>query len=313
MLGRLATSQPAFAERFGAMLIEALCAGGLSEGVPTSLVSLLREELLSALPKVDHDGIWRLLHSPLPQAKELGGVLLARDVEPAQLSIKQLVSLGSHEILSVRQAVWRLCEADLERLKRGAAQAVRIVDATWADTRLWAFGFIRDHFGPEELTPKILVAVADSVREDVQAFGRELITRFFSAEHGADYLLKLAEHPAVGLQLYASNYLERFAAGDVEHLRQLEPYFISVLSRVNLGRVAKTRVLTFLEAEARKSVEAAEVVARIFSRQSVTMAIGDKAKLIEGMLVVHREHSAVELPITVKPAQVRQPGDPHAL
>ncbi len=308
VLGRLATSQPAFAERFCAMLVEALCAGGLPDGVPTSLVALLREELLGALPKVDEDGIWRLLHSPLQQAKELGGVLLARDIDPSQLSIKQLVSLASHEILSVRQAIWRLCEADIERLKRGASQAVRIVDAKWADTRQWAFGFIRDHFGPEELTPKTLVAITDSVRDDVQAFGRELITRFFSAEHGADYLLKLAEHPAEGLQLYASNYLERFAAGNIGHLQRLEPYFVSVLSRVNKGRVAKTRVLTFLEAEATKSAEAAELVARIFARQSVTIAVGDKAKLIEGMLVVHREHPAIELPITLKPVVSRAPG-----
>jgi hypothetical protein len=107
------------------------------------------------------------------------------------------------------------------------------------------------------------------------------------------------------LQLFATNYLERYAAGDVTRLRELRPYFISVLARVNRARVAKSRVITFLAAEAHKSAEAAALVAEILTRQSVTMAIGDKAVTIETMLAIRRAYPAIPLPIQVQPTQQR--------
>jgi len=132
-----------------------------------------------------------------------------------------------------------------------------------------------------------------------------MITRYFTEEHGLEYLLKLSEHPAEALQLFATNYLERFAADDLEKLTHLEPYFVGILSRVNKGRVAKQRSIQFLEREALKSEEAARIVAGIFTRQSVTVAIGDKAKLIEGMLRIHRQFPAIELPIHLRPVGPR--------
>ncbi|HEX4945045.1 MAG TPA: hypothetical protein VFZ34_00085, partial [Blastocatellia bacterium] len=101
------------------------------------------------------------------------------------------------------------------------------------------------------------------------------------------------------------NYLERFAANDAARLQALTPYFISVLSRVNRARVAKDRVLNFLAAEAMKSDAAAKIVAKILTRQSVTIAIGDKATAIETMLNLHQHYPALELPLQIKHAEVR--------
>lgn len=126
-----------------------------------------------------------------------------------------------------------------------------------------------------ELTPDILVAICDSVRPDVQQFGRELITRYFREEDGQTYLLRLSEHPGEALQLFASNYLERYASGRPERIGELEPYFTTVLSRVNKGRIAKQRCIAFLFREALSGEESAYIAARIFARQSATAAIGD--------------------------------------
>jgi hypothetical protein len=141
----------------------------------------------------------------------------------------------------------------------------------------------------------------------VRAFGRELITRYFSEEHGHEYLLKLSEHPSADLQLFASSYLETYAAGNVARLRELRHFFVSVLSRVNRARVAKQRCLAFLAAEAERSRDAAEVVAEIFGRQSATAAIGDKAAMIEAMVRLRRQWGeAIALPLTVRDAAVRR-------
>ena len=84
------------------------------------------------------------------------------------------------------------------------------------------------------------------------------------------------------------------------------PYFVTVLCQVNRGRVAKQRVFAFLEAEAQKNEEAARIVAEILTRQSVTMAIGDKATAIQTMLIIHQTYPQIPLPIQIKPvAEVR--------
>jgi hypothetical protein len=142
--------------------------------------------------------------------------------------------------------------------------------------------------------------VCDSVRPEVQAFGRELVTRFFRESHGHEYLLRLSEHPSADVQLFATNYLETYATGSLERLRQLEPYFLGVLSRVNRGRVAKARVFAFLTAEAERSPEAAQLVANLMTRQSLTMAIGDKAASIVAMVAVAGRFADTPLPIVVK-------------
>ena len=145
-----------------------------------------------------------------------------------------------------------------------------------------------------------MVSICDSLRDDVREFGRQLVIRYFEDSYGQDYLLKFSEHPSGDMQVFATNFLSDYAADNLERLRDLQPYFISVLCQVNKGRVAKQRVFTFLEQEAEKSEAAALTVAEILTRQSLTIAIGDKAKAIEIMLKIHNSYPEVSLPISVK-------------
>ena len=92
---------------------------------------------------------------------------------------------------------------------------------------------------------------------------------------------------------------------DSDRLRELMPYFVSVLSRVNRGRVAKDRVLAFLEREATKSEGAARIVAEILTRQSATCAIGDRGHAIEVMVKIRAAYPEVPLPLAVQPVEVR--------
>jgi hypothetical protein len=272
---------------FGAVIVlayvDALLRRDAPEGVPEHLVRVLREDLREQLRAVDEHRTWRLLNCKLAAAQELGGVLLI-ELPPERLALEQIVKLASHEILSVREASWTLFAGSRARVEADMPTAIRLLDAKWQDSRRFAMGYVREHLDQRQLTPTILVAICDSVREEIRAFGRELITRYFAQEHGQEYLLKLSEHPSADLQLFASSYLETYAAGDVARLRELRHFFVSVLSRVNRARVAKQRCLAFLAAEAERSREAAEVVAEIFGRQSATMAIGDKAAMIEAMV-----------------------------
>ena len=93
--------------------------------------------------------------------------------------------------------------------------------------------------------------------------------------------------------------------GDPDKLEQLTPYFVSILSRVNKGRVAKSRSILFLEEQALKNTESAKIAAHIFTRQSVTMAIGNKAKYIEAMLRIQNQYPDIQVPLDIQSVEVR--------
>jgi len=302
---RLVSADSLFAVQLALMFVEALLIPGAPEGVPTHTCRLLREDFRDHLASVSPEMVFKLLQSRSGPAQEVGGMLLATNVQPSELDVEQIVKLAGNDILSVRQASWQMCRDSIDRLRRQPATAVKLLDAKWEDSRQFGFEFFRENFTQRELTPTVLVAICDSVRTDVQQFGREMITRFFQEELGQEYLLRLSEHPTTSIQMFATNFLDRYAADSPDRLRELTPYFISVLSRVNKGRVAKDRALAFLEREAVKSGESAQIVADILTRQSATCAIGDKARTIEIMVRIRAAYPGISLPLEVQPVEVR--------
>jgi hypothetical protein len=303
LVQRVANGFPAARDIVLAGLSDALLRRRLAEDVPSHVLRVITEDLSASHSKVDKDTILRLLASGSPHAQELGGILLAKNVGFDQLELDDIVPLASHEILSVRQASWTMYERGIARVQANLASAVRILDAKWQDSRQWAFAFFRR---PEfQFTAEVMVVVIDSVREDVQAYGRELLQRHFSDADGPELLRKLSEHPARSVQLFATNYLERFASGRPERLDLLLPYFASVLSRVNQGRIAKRRVLAFLQTEGARDAASAAIVVPLMFRIAATISIEYRAAAIETMMAVHRARPEVALPMAVKPLPVR--------
>ncbi len=305
LLGRLCRAHRDIGLHLVRGLVDALLRRKLADDVPPHLVAVLRDDLRDLAEELDHDTVWRLLQSASPHAQELGGLLLRR-FDAADMELEQLVRLASHEILSVREAAWAMLGRSVPRIHADMANAVRVADAQWKDSRDWAFGFFRA-FSPELFTLEVLVAIADSTREDVQAFGREMLQRGFREEDGPELLLRLSEHPQRSVQLFATNYLERFAAGDTVRLRKLVPYFTSVLSRVNAGRLAKTRVFAFLEREAARSEEHAAAVIDLLHRVSGSISVESRARAVEVMCAIHRAVPSLALPVEFVPPRAASP------
>ncbi len=321
VLQRLSETHRTFADRMSDRLVAVLLRREPYTGVHRSVVMTLNHDLGTAWQAaVTRATITQLIRAKSPEAQDLGGVLLQAKVQQradwlAEFATPEIARLADHEIKNIRTAAQAIFLHNLERYRHATnptscqdelAQAIRLLDVRWEDARQFFFAAFEREFTAEEFTPGLLVSICDSVRPDVQKFGRDLISRYFADADGQEYLLKLSEHPTTDLQLFATNYLERYAAGDVTRLRELKPYFVSVLARVNRARVAKSRVLTFLAAEAQKSAEAATLVAEILTRQSVTMAIGDKAAALETMLTIRRAYPAIALPIQVQAIQPRK-------
>jgi hypothetical protein len=305
VIGRAVRASTALAGQLGSLLLERLRFAADTE-IHSLAAEVLRQQLADYLRRVPPAEVMRLLRSRFAHAQELGGELLRTNVPPEDIEIADLVKLVDHEIRAVREACWDLCQRNLERLQHTPDKAVRLLDTKWEDSRSWSFDFFRKHFDDRVLDPTLLVSICDSIRPEVQQLGRELVTRYFDPKYGPEYLLKLSEHPSEALQLFATNYLERFAAGKPDQLERLVPYFTAILSRVNKGRLAKIRTLAFLEAEALASADAATIIAPLLARQVVTISIENKAALIETMVRVREKYPDLPLPVAVRPPPPRE-------
>ena len=308
-----------FTNGMAALFIELLLQREMHEGTHAHLVTLLKEDLGTEWQaEIDKEKAMQLLATRSSAAQDLAGWLIGEKIKTDKsfaetFTTRDMIKLSRHEIIAVRQAAQNIFVNVINRFKanndgavREMMQAVQLLDTKWDDARTFYFQAFRDHFTSADLTPATLIAMCDSVRPDVQSFGRELITKYFAEADGQEYLLKLSEHPAADLQLFATNYLERYAADDAARLQTLAPYFVSVLSRVNRARVAKDRILNFLSNEAGKSAEAASIVAQILTRQSVTMAIGDRATTIETMLKLQQQFPTIDVPLQRQTVEVRR-------
>jgi hypothetical protein len=183
---------------------------------------------------------------------------------------------------------------------------LKLLEGPYDDSREWAFGFCRTGLKDGDWSPEALVALCDSNQPAVRTFGRELVTRLFREEDGPLYLARLSQHPTVEVQEFATNYLERFASGRPERIAELDLYFRTVLSRIGAGRVAKRRVLAFLEKEALADERIAGFVTTLLGRQVGTVAIQDKAEMIRILDAMRRAWPDLAGPLKVKPVEIYQ-------
>ncbi|MCG2615431.1 WGR domain-containing protein [Terrimonas sp. NA20] len=304
-LVRLANREPAFGIMATETLMPFLSRKELHEGIHEYLAELLSNELSTYLKNVDKQTALNLLYGNYAPAQKLGVAILENHIDPATLSLPQIIALGNHENITVRNWTWNFYKQYAGRIKYEAAAAIRILESRWEDTRSFAMDYFRQEFEEKDWEPEVLIGMADSVKPAVESFGRELITKYFTDANGPQYLLKLSQHPGEKMQLFTTNYMERFASGDLERIKELEFYFRSVLSRVNKNRIAKDRIFLFLLNEGLRSEEAANTVAAIISDISAQTAIGDKAKCID-LLMQLRAIYDIETPLRVRPVEERR-------
>ncbi|MBD1925533.1 hypothetical protein H6F74_04425 [Trichocoleus sp. FACHB-90] len=305
VIRRLASNHPDFGTELAADFIDVLITAERHEGVHKDVVQLMREDIPGWMSNISKERAIQMLRAKSSVAQELGGLVLRENSDRflPDFETSEIVKLANHEILSVREAAREMFLKTLNRIRSDSQEmlsAVRLLESKWDDSREFASKIFNTEFTKEDWTPEVIVSVCDSVREDVRSFGRDLVTRNFQESDGQEYLLKFSEHPSADMQMFATNYLENHALNNSERLRKLASYFVTVLSSVNRGRVAKKRIFAFLDSEAQKSEEAARIIAEILTRQSATMAIGDKASAVQIMLRIHKNYPQISLPIQVK-------------
>jgi hypothetical protein len=241
-----------------------------------------------------------LLNSRYRTSQLIGSILLKKTIADNDLAITELVKLASNPLQEVRNFVWDTFKKYPEKVIAAKEDAIKITDTDWDDTRIFAFEFFRNTFTEADWSTDLLILLCDSTRADVQDFAREMITKFFKVNQGAEYLLKLSQHPSSRVQLFTTAYLQEYASGNIEMIRSLKSYFITLLSQVNKGKVAKARIMEFLRRESVRDEATALLSAEVFTRVSVSVAISERAACIAALRDIRKRYPAIQTPMTVK-------------
>ena len=253
---------------------------------------------------VDANVLWRLLNAKSKLAEWVGAIILPAR-KAAEFSVKQLSMLSKNATFSVREWALDCFEADLSLSTDHFSDAIRILDNRWDDSRERAIEFFQKMFDESFWDSQKTIAVCDNVYPDVQRFGRDLVTRFFNQDQGEEYLIKLSQHPSTNVQLFVSGFLKEYATDQPRIILSLLPYFKTVLSQVNRGRLIKDRVISFLFDEAQKNGEVAKMVADLFSDQSISMVITDKMQYIKTLFKLQTQFTTIKTPVRVIEPEVR--------
>jgi hypothetical protein len=207
--------------------------------------------------------------------------------------------------VAVREWVQQVYNDHIERIRADKSNALRLLNSPWPDTQNFALTFFRTRFEATDWTPTLLIFLVDHVEETIQRFGRELITQFFDTGAGPEYLAKLSQHPSTQVQLFASNFLQDHAGHQPERILGLQHYFLTVLSQVNRGRVAKDRVLQFLAQEAQQDQQVAALTLQLLTRLSATAARQDKAAFLTVLLALNKRYPDLPTPFTINEHPVK--------
>ena len=281
------------------------------EGLHADIFHMLSGPLEKALGAIPPDSFPRMLRSDYPQAQALGFILLKRNADLAKTDFLTLRDWAVHPHAELRAHIWKHFRSHREILTENLSAILPLLESTWPDCSEAAFDFCRDDIPESAWTPEALVSICDSIRPTVQDFGREMITRRFHEEDGPFYLARLSQHPSTALQIFASNYLLRYAAGQPDRIATLEPYFRTVLGKIGAGRTAKNRVFALLEKEGLSDQSTANLVAELLTRISATIAIEDKARCITILREIALKWPDVSTPLSL--VQPTLKGLQHAL
>lgn len=285
VIERLAPVDAVFRAALLPLLLDSLFRSESAEGTHADVVAWLDGPFKHAPELAERALMVRLLSARSKGAQQFGALLLPRH-SAADFTVGDWAAFGRNPVASVRQWAFDAFRADPARVRQDMEAALRIFDSRFDDSIVFAEDFFSSQCTHADWTPLLLVNLCDHLEPSVQRFGRTMITTHFDVADVTEFMFKLSQHPSPGMQMFISTWLESACAGDAAKLQRLEPYFLSVLSQVNRGRVAKARVQAFLREQAALSEDTAAIVARLFARQVVTVAIADKAQYIEGLRAI---------------------------
>jgi hypothetical protein len=204
---------------------------------------LLGTLFLAELTDTPMDQVLALLDHSDTGYQELGARLFAAKKPAAdQFILDQLLQLAHNQIALCRSEARNMIVQVKEQL--ADEWLVNLVETHWDDTRNWAFAYMRT-MSSDQFTPTLIYGLIDSARQDVQAFGMEMVDIHFADIDITELLLRSSESTDLFVQEYALSLAEKIE-WNVENITKLELFFRTILFKVHQARKAKQMTLNLL-------------------------------------------------------------------
>jgi hypothetical protein len=121
--------------------------------------------------------------------------------------VNQWVALANHSDHYIRDYALKAFTSHVDVVREQSSAALELLESDWPATREFGFAYFRQNYPSPDWTPELIVKVCDSSRDDVRAYGRELLQTFFQREQREAYLLKLSQHPSLTVQTFVTHFL----------------------------------------------------------------------------------------------------------
>lgn len=304
LVGRLANRNQKFKDNVFLALYPSLLENHEDEEIPKDIWETISAYLLSSVPLI-MPNIEKVLKDNHRETHLMTEHLLNGNTDLSEWPIEQIALMGNHDMKAIREISYQYYLFNIDRIISDKENAIKIFNTEWEATKEFAFEFFDNHFTAKEWTPDLIIALCDNIRPDIQRYGTQLLGKFFEEKDGLTYLTKLSEHPDPVIQLYTTNYLDRFAFNNKEILERLEPYFRTILSAVNVKSAIKQRVIHFLSKQSMEGEYYGRYVANILKDLVGTVAVLNKEKYIFILKKIETKYDFDDRKIEIVPLDLR--------
>ncbi|MCH5583452.1 hypothetical protein MK805_00460 [Shimazuella sp. AN120528] len=261
------------------------------------LNDLLGTLFLTELTDTPLDQVLALLDHSDTSYQELGARIFAAK-KPAvdQFSLDQLLQLAHNQIALCRNEARNMIIQVKEQITD--EWLINLVETHWDDTRNWGFAYIRT-LSVEQFTPTLVYGLIDSARQDVQAFGMEMVEIHFADLDIAELLLRASESTDLFVQEYALSLAEKIE-WNIDKITKLELFFRTILFKVHQARKAKQMTLDLLFKLGKKNRDMAKKVVPLLSDIAHVGGKRDFEQILFTLTQIKNLYPEIESPVQLR-------------
>lgn len=173
------------------------------------LVSIVQENIniWAQEQDISKEFIYKLLLANYDLAQLAGLVLEVNPYISNNFTTQEIIELANSRFVNVRKAVQRILLQSLERIRVNQEQIIILIgllNSDWQDSRQFGAKIFTDEIKSNELTPKIIVTICDTEKEEGRMLGLNLLKRYLQSTQEPviiiqflQQLILLEKHPSI--------------------------------------------------------------------------------------------------------------------
>ena len=154
ILAKIANGEAKEAQTLVHFFVPVLLKKETYEGLHQDILELLMNYLDSHLNSIPTKMVFQLENSRYREANILSSFLMEQ-IDFSKESLTNIIRLASHEMLDIRQYCFTYFNNNIGRVRYESAEALNLLDATWADSRQFGFDFFEKHYKAGDWTPAV--------------------------------------------------------------------------------------------------------------------------------------------------------------